>query len=183
MPDDVRDPHAWLAWLAAAFEHSPMRFEHSKAVWIRMRAVVATTDKALSADQARTLELAALLHDVGRAIDPDNRRPHAFTAADLLDAVGLGDVATIVAHHSGAEHEAELRGLQHLDRWREFDSDLVAMLTYLDRTTGADGATITVAERRAGLVARYGIGSTPVLVLDSTLPTVARGRVLCEGRA
>jgi hypothetical protein len=87
----------------------------------------------------------------------------------------------IVAHHSGADHEAALRGFAHLNRWHDADADLVAMLTYIDRTTGPGGSPLTVEQRRADLVRRYGEDSTPVQVLDLTLPMVERGRSLCDG--
>jgi HD superfamily phosphodiesterase len=53
------------------------------------------------------LELAALLHDVGKALDPDDTEPHGFVGAKLLDSLGLHDVAPLVAHHSGARLEAD----------------------------------------------------------------------------
>lgn len=126
-----------------------------------------------------TLELAALLHDVGRALDPDNTEPHGFVGARFLDAIGLHDVAPLVAHHSAAQIEAADRGMSHLDVWQS-DGELLAILTYLDRTTSASGEPVTFDERRASTAERYGATSAQIRWFDESLPVARHGATLLQ---
>ena len=126
-----------------------------------------------------TLELAALLHDVGRALDPDNTEPHGFVGARFLDAIGLHDVAPLVAHHSAAQLEAAERGMSHLDVWQS-DGELLAILTYFDRTTSPNGEPVTFDERRASTAERYGLDSAQVRWFDESLPVARHGATLLQ---
>lgn len=163
----IRDPRSWLAWLETVFEPRH-RFDHVHTVWQRAAELRAIGYRWLDEERANRLELAALLHDVGRAVDPHDTVPHGFAGAQLLDEVGLGDVAPLVAHHSGARHEAAARGVAHLDRWVVGDVDLLAVLTYLDRTTSPSGERVTIAERRRCKVERFGADSRQVREFDVT---------------
>lgn len=154
---------------------------HSRAVWHRVASGRRLELRWLDDERFETLELAALLHDVGRAIDPANLEPHGFVGARFLDSIGLADVAPLVAHHSGAREEARDRGVAHLDVWQP-DRVLLEVLTYVDRTTGPRGESITLGERRADLVARYGIGSAPVRWFDETLHIAHAGAAHCAPR-
>jgi hypothetical protein len=127
---------------------------------------------------ADRLELAALLHDVGRAIDPGNGEPHGFVGARFLDALGLDDVAALVAHHSGSQLEAAARGMTDRDRWITIEPDLLNVLTFLDRTTSPSGERVSLTERRQDIVARFGADSRQVRTFDATLPQVHSARRL-----
>jgi hypothetical protein len=161
---------------------SPERLRHSVTVWERARAAVEYDLGWLSPERAGSLVLAALLHDAGRSLDPADTEPHGFVGARLLDAAGLADVAPLVAHHSGARFEAGQRGLSHLDRWAGVDRDLLGVLTYLDHTTTPDGDETSLADRRQGLVQRYGPASLNVVMFDLSLTDVERGRALLRRR-
>jgi putative nucleotidyltransferase with HDIG domain len=169
---------SWLDWTSEAFVSTPNRLRHSHVVWQRAVALRRGELSRLDPALADTLELAALLHDIGRAIDPDDTEPHGFVGARLLDAMGLHHVAPLVAHHSGARQEAVDRGMSHLDVWRDGDRDLQAVLTFLDRTTSPDGERVTLSHRRADLSHRYGAGSLQVQRFDSTLVEVRQARRL-----
>lgn len=173
-----REPTSWLAWLADAFHLTPDRFSHLHTVW--RRAVELRYHDVLSLDPTMSdrLELAALLHDVGRALDPIDEQPHGFVGARLLDDLGLHDVAPLVAHHSGARFEAAARGMSDRDRWTTEEPDLLAILTYLDRTTSATGEPISLAARRHDLARRHGDDSLQLRIFDATLPEVRRGQQL-----
>ncbi len=121
-----------------------------------------------------TLELAALLHDIGRALDPLDLSPHGFVGAQFLDDLGLTDIAPLVAHHSGARLDAAARGLEHLDRWESADPELQALLDYADRTVNSRGQMVTLAQRREELVARCGEGSAKTARFDLLLPDALR---------
>ena len=177
----LRDAGTWLHWLDEAFATTPARMWHSRAVWHRVASGRRHELRWLDDDRFETLELAALLHDIGRAIDPENLEPHGFVGARFLDDIGLHDVAPLVAHHSGALEEARDRGVAHLDMWQA-DQVLVEVLTYVDRTTGPHGESITLDERRTDLVARYGIDGSPVRWFDETVHVAQAGAAHCAPR-
>lgn len=178
-----RSVTSWGAWLEQAFAATPSRFWHSRAVWHRTAQACRRELAGWSPARRDALVLAALLHDVGRAIDPRNTAPHGFVGGAWLDELGLHDVARLVAHHSGARHEAEQRGMTDLDRWpldafTDDERDALAVLTYVDRTTNAAGIEVTFTERRADLVKRFGGASLPVSCFDASLAEARRGRDL-----
>lgn len=177
-----REPVSWLRWLADAFRATPHRFRHLHAVWQRAVELRRLGLPWLEPAMSERLELAALLHDVGRALDPDNSEPHGFVGARLLDSVGLGDIAPLVAHHSGARFEAAARGMSCRDQWNDDEPDLLAMLTFLDRTTSATGEPVSLAERRRDIAIRHGDGSLQLRIFDATLPEIRRAEELLGER-
>lgn len=177
----LRDSGTWLHWLDEAFASNPARMWHSRAVWHRIAGARRLELRWIDDERFETLELAALLHDIGRAIDPANTQPHGFVGARYLDTVGLTDVAPLVAHHSGAREEAQERHMSHLDVWQS-DRELLEILTYVDRTTGPRGDAITLDERRADLVRRYGIDGAPVRWFDATVHVAHAGAAHCTPR-
>lgn len=178
----LREPTSWLAWLADVFHPTPDRFSHLHTVW--QRAVELRDRDVLCLDPAMSdrLELAALLHDVGRALDPVDVEPHGFVGARLLDSLGLHDVAPLVAHHSGARFEAAARGMSDRDSWTTEEPDLLAILTYLDRTTSATGEPVSLAQRRDDIAHRHGDDSLQLRIFDATLPEVRHAQQLLGRR-
>lgn len=179
----LREPSSWLAWLAEVFRPAPDRFDHLHAVWQRAVDLRHHDGVCLGAATWDRLELAALLHDVGRGLDPFDEEPHGFTGARLLDSLGLHDVAPLVAHHSGARFEAVARGMSDRNRWTTEEPDLLAILTYLDRTTSATGEPVSIAQRRHDISRRHGNDSLQVRNFDATLPEVRRAQQLLGLRA
>ena len=170
------DAAAWAAWMEAALRDQPRRWAHVRAVWRRAAKLAQSPQTGLSAADRADLELAALLHDVGRAIDPDDNEPHAFVGARFLEDLGLHRVARLVAHHSGSRFEAEERGHSEHCRWTREDGAVADILTYLDMTTGPDGQAVTPAERRADIAVRYGAESFQVKAFDRIADEIERGR-------
>lgn len=171
-PTRRREVAGWLPWVHEVFATNPERGFHSRVVW--QRVVSWRTAAALDAERSTRLELAALLHDVGRALDPTDAEPHGFVGARFLDEVGLTDVAPLVAHHSGTRAEAAARGLQHLDVWPDLDPELQALLDLADRTVDRRGRRVSLAERRRDLALRYGEGSRKVWQFDAWAPEAQR---------
>lgn len=169
---------SWRSWLEEAFADRPDRCSHSLAVGHRAAIHARLELRHLGRERLHRFVLAAHLHDIGRALDPDDREPHGFVGGRFLDALGLHDLAPFVAHHSGARHEAKLRGQSHLDRWLDPDPELQAVLTHLDRTTSSTGEPVTLTERRTELVRRYGADSIEVAVFDHALDEVEHGRLV-----
>jgi HD superfamily phosphodiesterase len=169
-----RDVASWLAWVDAAFEHERKIAWHSRGVWHRIASSRRLELSHLDATRMQSLELAALLHDIGRAIDPLDTEPHAFAGARYLDALGLHDVASLVAHHSGAKLEALDRDMTDLDMWPDVDRELLLYLNYADRTVNSVGESVTLTQRRQDIASRRGEQSPSVHRFDALLPELLR---------
>jgi len=100
---------------------------------------------------------ATLLHDIGRAFDPTDSRPHALVSAEVLSQCGLPREAALAAHHSGATVECRARGFSDPSgRWPREDSPLPSLLTYIDMTTSPEGVVTTLESRGREIENRYG---------------------------
>jgi hypothetical protein len=165
-----REVPSWFAWVDEAFEHDRNRALHLRGVWHRIASTRRLELAHLDIGRLLTLELAALLHDIGRAIDLADSEPHAFVGARYLDGLGMHDVASLVAHHSGAKLEALDRDMIDLDLWPEVDRELLALLNYADRTVSSDGESVSLSQRRADIVERRGADSPSVRRFDALLP-------------
>lgn len=132
----------------------PRRWAHAQGVGRRVRVAA----PLFSVDDRRLLIAAALLHDVGYAPDLTATGFHPLDGARYLRGVGAPDrLVNLVAHHSCAVLEAELRGLS--DELAEFEDERTALrdaLWWADMTTTPDGDETTAAERVAEIQSRYG---------------------------
>ena len=108
---------------------------------------------------AQVLVAAAWLHDIGYAPDLADSGFHPLDGARYLRSNGADQrLAGLVAHHSCALLEAELRGLADALA-TEFDREesvVADALWYADLTTGPDGHPVPVEERLAEIERRYG---------------------------
>jgi putative nucleotidyltransferase with HDIG domain len=104
------------------------------------------------------LVAAAWFHDIGYATPLVDTGFHPIDGARHLRARVVDErVVNLVAHHSCARIEAELRGLEELLQ-REFPRDPSLPhdeLCFCDQTTGPDGDVVNVAERLAEIRGRY----------------------------
>jgi hypothetical protein len=100
---------------------------------------------------------AAWVHDIGYAPELVMTGMHALDGASFLDRDGAPcEVVSLVAFHTGAEFEAEERGL--LDAFSQIDpptQDDLDLLILADLLSGADGDPTTVDGRLAGIFDRY----------------------------
>src|SRR4051794_24921891 len=102
------------------------RWDHVRAV-ARLARVVAG---ALDSDP-EVLVSAALLHDIGYAVEIATTGFHPLDGARHLSNLGHHELALLVAHHSGARHEAALRGFDAYDEEFPYqDSALDHALTF-----------------------------------------------------
>ena len=122
----------------------------------------------------------ALLHDIGRALDPEDTTPHAFLGAEYLRGLGLERVANLVAFHSGSQKEANERCCSEPMGWVREATKLPSLLTYLDMTTGPSGEEMTAEERRTDIAARYGRDSFQVISFDSIAVEIVEGQAFAE---
>ena len=100
---------------------------------------------------------AAWLHDIGYAPDLVHTGMHAIDGALFLDRAGAPPgIVSLVAFHTGAEFEAEERGL--VDALAQFDrpkQDDLDLLILADLLSGAAGERVSLPERFDGIFGRY----------------------------
>jgi hypothetical protein len=160
-------------WAAAEAEHllSPLgdRWKHVRAVGERARSVAAILDR----EDRHYLVAAAYLHDIGYAPDLQRTGLHQLDGACYLRSLGAERLARLVAHHSEARFEIQLRGFsEELTSYKREESWVSDALTYCDLTTGPTGLPMTFEDRVAEVEQRYGDGeivdalrqATPYLV-------------------
>ena len=131
------------------------RWLHSLAVGRQAERLSGSFDE-VRGDQ---LVAAAYLHDIGYAPELLVTDFHPIDGALWLDGLVDPQVVSLVGHHSCAWVEADMRGLgpQLMDIPRP-DLELLDALTYCDMTSGPDGQRMTLDERLAEIVQRYGPG-------------------------
>lgn len=138
----------------AAFD--PRRWRHVQAVARRAESLA---DRLVEVDR-EPLVAAAWLHDVGYAPNVAATGFHALDGGRYLRHIWVEDrVVALVAYHSGALHECEVRGLD-AELVREFprEESLTAdALWYCDMTTGPNGERVTTEQRLREIRARMGL--------------------------
>jgi HD domain len=146
------DEAAGLAEVMLA-EALPRRWRHVRSVARRARWVA----KVLSLSD--DLVAAAWLHDIGYAPDLVETGFHPLDGARYLRRRGVDEqVVSLVAYHSCAQIEADVRGLgpELASEFSPADSLLADALLYCDMTTGPDGDHVRPADRLAEIRGRYG---------------------------
>lgn len=142
-----------------AYELAEMRIGVLQPRWHHVRAVARLAEAAANAFdfQPRLLASAALLHDIGYSTDVAKTGFHPLDGARYLRKLGRDDLALLVAHHSGARHEAVLRGIEGYEGEFPYqDSPADHALTFCDMTTSPWGTRIRLHDRIAEIQARYG---------------------------
>jgi hypothetical protein len=131
------------------------RWAHSLAVAAQAELLRATFDERRG-DQ---LVAAAYLHDIGYAPDLVVTGFHPLDGAMWLEGLVDPEVVSLVGHHSCAWVEADMRclGPRLMDVPRP-EGELLDALTYCDMTSGPAGERMTLDERLAEIVERYGPG-------------------------
>jgi DNA-binding FadR family transcriptional regulator len=153
----------------------PRRWAHSRGV-----AGQAVALRRLLSQYADLLEAAAWLHDIGYASPLAVAGFHPLDGARHLRETGFGDrtLWTLVAHHTCAEIEAEVRGLGEVLAAEfplsEVDPFLVAALTYCDMTIGPDGNPLTVDQRITEILSRYGPDDVVRRAIAQATPILCR---------
>jgi hypothetical protein len=148
----------------------PRRLAHTRAVASTANSIarlLGWTD-----DERRLLVAAAWCHDLGYS--PILARAtgfHPLDGARAIAGIVPTDVAALVAHHTGADHEAGHRGLAGALRAIPRGQPLLAdALTFADLTCGPEGARIAVAQRFADIKRRYDSGHPVSLSIDEAKP-------------
>jgi hypothetical protein len=152
----MNDVVAWATQLARRQLASvlPRRWAHVQGVARRARVAAVF----FSVDDGELLIGAALLHDVGYTPNLVDTGFHPLDGARYLRDIGGPDrLVNLVANHSCATLEAELRGLsEELAEFEDEETALRDALWWADMTTTPDGDETTVVERVAEIQSRYG---------------------------
>ena len=134
-------------------EPLPRRWGHVQAVAAKAESLRPVLD-----GDGDLLVAAAWLHDVGYAPPVQDTGFHPIDGGRYLRSFGAEErLCRLVANHSGAVYEAEIRGLA--DELAEFpDERSLARdgLWYCDMTTSPVGQPITFDDRLAEICQRYG---------------------------
>jgi len=132
------------------------RWDHTREVAARARSVAKS--KAVPDKDRRLLVDAAWLHDIGYSPEVSRTGFHSLDGAQYLMSIGASaDLVGAVAHHSSARFEAEERGLAgELETFPAPSEAVMDALAYADMTTGRTGRTVTVEDRLAEILERYG---------------------------
>lgn len=114
--------------------------------------------RAVTQSDGELLGAAAILHDVGYAPDLVDTGFHPIDDATYLVKIEAPErLVHLVAHHSFAAHEAELRGLsQGMADFYDEHGSIRDALWYCDMTTSPDGEPVSARDRIAEIKARYG---------------------------
>lgn len=152
------DQHNEVMWTPAdAKELAATYLEQGSDRWQHVCAVAAAARDLVAAGAPPELELAAWLHDIGYADPLARTGMHALDGArflDLVEAPAL--VVGLVAFHTGAEFEADERGL--LGKLLEFerpDQSLLDLMILADMVSGPCGERVSVSQRLADILSRY----------------------------
>jgi hypothetical protein len=137
-------------------EALPRRWQHVQGVAGKAERVSASL--ALSGD---VLVAAAWVHDIGYAPELLAAGFHPLDGARYLAGLGAPErVVNLVARHSDAILEAELRGLGDLVAvFPDEGGALRDALWYCDLTTSPDGQPVSAADRMSEIKERYGPGT------------------------
>ncbi|WP_367132646.1 HD domain-containing protein [Saccharothrix sp. HUAS TT1] len=132
----------------------PRRWKHVLGVARRARSV----RQVFSDEDADVLASAAILHDIGYSDQVKVTGFHPLDGAKFLRNQQIAPrVCALVAHHSCAYREAELRGLSsELYAWPDEGTSVRDALWWADMTTSPDGDSTNVHDRIEEIQKRYG---------------------------
>ncbi len=142
--------------------------------WLHVQGVVKQAQrvsKMFDENDQAYLIASAYLHDIGYAPSIKKTGFHPLDGAYYLQSNGQGRLASLVAYHSEAQFEAKLRGLlTELEKFPREHSAVADTLTYCDMTTSPTGQRVTLEERIADILKRYGEASIVTQALRQAMP-------------
>ncbi|MEQ1633729.1 MAG: Ppx/GppA phosphatase family protein [Planctomycetota bacterium] len=181
--DDAFAPEAHVETVLSACRALGRRFhfeaEHAESVMNLARQLFDQTKElhGLEARERVLLEAAALLHDIGIAVNNDGHHKHSQYLIEASDIVGLADderrfVALLARYHRRSlpnrEHEAYAR-LRRRDRSSvERLAALLRLADALDRQHAGlvEAVTVRITEQRVELKPRLSPGQRSLLTLE-----------------
>jgi putative nucleotidyltransferase with HDIG domain len=131
----------------------PRRWTHTRGVASRARGLA-----SILGEDAALSESAAWLHDIGYAETIAHVGFHPIDGARFLRDETDADemICRLVAHHTGAEVEAEVRGLPAIaSEFQPPPNGLLEPLTYCDMSSSVDGQVVDIEQRLGEILERY----------------------------
>lgn len=145
--------------------------------WLHVQGVIACAQALqplFDPETHASLVAAAALHDIGYASALTKTGFHPLDGAWYLRNSGYERLACLVAHHSEAHYEAELRGLcEELAAFPREHTAVADALNYCDQLTGPCGTPMTLRERKRDILARYGESHVVSVAYRRALPYLA----------
>ena len=154
--------------------------------WRHVQGVAGTAERvaAFLALDGEVLVAAAWLHDIGYAPNAVQKGFHPLDGARYLAGLGVPEwVVNLVARHSDAILEAELRGIG--DLLAVFSDERGALrdaLWYCDLTTSPDGDPVSAQDRIAEIKERYGPGHIVTQFISDAAPQLLAAAESTERR-
>ena len=163
-----------IKWAAERTQQliSPLgnRWLHIQGVAERARTISHVFDE----NDQTYLIAAAYLHDIGYAPELRKTGFHPLDGAYYLLSHHQERLASLVAYHSEAQCEANLRGLaKELEKVPREYSALADALTYCDMTTSPTGREITFEERIDDILSRYDETHLVAKAIREAVPSLA----------
>ncbi len=146
--------------------------------WLHTRGVVERAQrvgKAFDEENCSLLIAAAYLHDIGYAPSLQVTGFHPLDGAYYLLSHNQERLASLVAYHSEAQFEAQLRGLaMELNNIPREYSAVADALTYCDMITGPTGLHIPFEERLDDIFQRYDETHIVNRAIHQAIPSLTR---------
>jgi len=142
-----------------AIEQAYSLLEPLEQRWMHVQGVAEKAKQVstiLGKDDQEILIAVAYLHDIGYAPSLQKTGFHPLDGAYYLQGLKEDRLASLVAYHSGAQFEAQLRGLTpELNQFHREQSIITDALDYCDMTTNSTGLQVTFRERIDDIFSRY----------------------------
>ena len=164
-----------IAWAA---KHASALLSPLGDGWLHTRGVVERAQevgKAFDEEHSSLLIAAAYVHDIGYAPSIEVTGFHPLDGAYYLISHNQTRLASLVAYHSEAQFEAQLRGLAtELNNIPREHSALADALTYCDMITGPTGLHISFEERLEDIFKRYNESHMVNRAIHQAIPSLTR---------
>ncbi|MGI9058280.1 MAG: HD domain-containing protein [Ktedonobacteraceae bacterium] len=145
--------------------------------WLHVQGVVERArwiGEIFDAEDKALLIASAYMHDIGYAPSLKKTGFHPLDGACYVRSLGYERLGSLVAYHSSAYFEAELRGFEKALSEFTCERSVVAdALTYCDMTTNSVGLPVTLKERLADIFSRYGDADVVTQALHKALPYIS----------
>jgi putative nucleotidyltransferase with HDIG domain len=147
--------------------------------WLHVQQVAEQAGRIVRAVPQTDRDLlvaAGYLHDIGYAPQLAVTGFHPLDGARWIRSQGMPErLARLVAHHSCAIYEAQVRGLDKtlLAEFEPEQSDTYDALVFCDMTVGPSGELVSFDERIAEIFSRYGPMHEVTRAIDISLTALA----------
>lgn len=158
-----------------AAEHAQKLLAPLEKRWLHTQGVVRAAQQvgnAFDQESCSLLIAAAYVHDIGYSPQIKQTGFHPLDGANYLLSLKQNRLASLVAYHSEAQFEAELRELlPELNQIPREHSPIADALTYCDMHTGPTGQKLTFEQRIVDILQRYPESSLVSNAIHRAIPS------------